>query len=364
LAADRGRTLDLSQCTAVVGPFERDGRAIWTAVDRLIDATPDLVALKANRIHLLAARRWGELGREIPPELEADVRRSVLRTLLVPEVLSHVRAAHAGLVLHKGPEIAQLYRDAASRPFIDLDVLAPDAAAAQEALLAAGFVEVGDPTGYVATPHRQPVEWPGLPIHVEVHAGPNWPSWLGRPPQTAELFDRVVPSSLGVDGLQTLAPEQHALVVAVHAWAHGPLAQVRDLVDVALMADGLDREELRKLARRWGVEGLWQTTVAAADAVLFGAPKPRALRVWARNLPAVRERTVFETHLARWFAGFSALGVRRGAGVMRERIAVDIRPKNNETWLAKLKRSRRALRNARLKKSQHDEGLDERVGRR
>lgn len=360
----RERTSDLAQWVAVIEPFERDGHAIWTAVDRLIDATPDLAALKANRIHLLAARRWSELGHVIPPRLEADVRRSALVTLLVPEVLTRVRAAYDGpLVVHKGPEIAQLYRDPALRPFIDIDLLAPDAAAAQDALLAAGFVEVGDPTAYEASPHRQPVEWPGFPIHVELHEAPNWPSWLGRSP-TAELFDRVVPSSLGVAGLQTLAHEHHALVVAVHAWAHGPLAQIRDLVDVAVMAEGLDRAELRSLSRRWGIDGLWQTTLGASDSVLFDKPKPRALRLWARNLPAVRERTVFETHLARWLAGFSALGARRGARVMRRRIAADLRPKEGESWPAKLRRSRSALRHARVKKSEHDEGLEERVGRR
>ncbi len=346
----------------MAGPFERDGHAIWNAVDRLIDATPDIVALKANRIHLLAARRWSDLGRELPPQLEADVRRSLLMALIVPEVLARVGTAYDGLVVHKGPEIARRYPDPALRPFIDLDVLALDTAAAQAALLAAGFVEVGDPTSYGASPHQQPVEWPGLPIHVEVHQHPNWPSWLGGPP-TAELFEQVVPSAFGNE-LMTLAPEHHALIVAVHAWAHGPLSQVRDLVDVAVMADGLEREALRELAKRWGVEGLWQTTIGAADAIFFDARKPHALRLWARNLPAVRERTVFETHLARWLAGFSALGVRRGASVTRERIAFDLRPKNNETWKAKLKRSRRALRNARLKKSQHDEGLDERVSRR
>ena len=93
--------------------------------------TPDIVALKANRIHLLAARRWSDLGRELPPQLEADVRRSLLMAMLVPEVLARVGAAYDGLVVHKGPEIARRYPDPAFRPFIDLDVLARDTAAAQ-----------------------------------------------------------------------------------------------------------------------------------------------------------------------------------------------------------------------------------------
>jgi hypothetical protein len=348
----------------VVGPVERDGHAIWTAVDRLIDSTPDLSALKANRIHLLAARRWSDLGRQLPAELERDVRRSALVALLVPEVLARVRAACDGLlVLHKGPEIAHRYRDPVLRPYLDVDLLAPDATNAQQALLTAGFVEVGDPDLYTGSPHGRPVEWPGLPLHVEVHEEPNWPSWLGRPP-TADLLARAEPSSLGVDGLHTLAPAHHAVIVAVHAWAHGPLAQVRDLVDVAVMSEGLDRGELQELSRRWGVQGLWQTTIGASDAVLFGAPKPPALRMWARNLSAVRERTVLETHLARWLSGFSALGARRGARVLATEVAADLRPREDETWAAKLRRSRKALRHALVRKSQHDEGLDERVSHR
>jgi hypothetical protein len=348
----------------VVAASEPASRAIWTAVDRLVDATPDLEALRANRIHLLAARRYAELGREIPDDFLDDVRRSALVSLLVPEVLRRVRAACDGLlVVHKGPEIARRYPDPTLRPYIDLDLLAPDADGAQHALLTAGFVQIGDPEVYVATPHRQPVELPGLPLHVEVHQELNWPVWLGRP-RTHELLERAVPSALGVEGLHTLAPEDHALSVAVHAWAHGPLSQVRDLVDVAAMADGLDRDLLLERSREWEIEGLWKTTIGASDAVLFGDRTPRALRVWARNLPAVRERTVLETHLARWFAGFSALGASRGLRVLGMRLAADLKPKENETWQSKLRRTRQAFRNALVGKSEHDEGLDERVGRR
>ncbi len=347
----------------MVGSSERDAAAIWTAVDRLVDSTPDLARLEANRIHLLAARRWRELGLDVPPELDAEVRRSTLVSLLAPRVLARVRDACDGLVVvHKGPEIARHYVDPSLRPFIDLDLLVPDAVHVQASLVAAGFVEIGDPAIYAATPHRQPIEWPGLPLHVEVHDAPNWPAWLGRPP-TEELLDRVVPSTLGA-GLHTLSPEDHALTVAVHAWAHGPLAQVRDLVDVAAMSSGLDPAELRYRSRSWGIEGLWRTTAGAADAVLFGASKPVALRVWARNLPEVRERTVLETHLARWFAGFSALGPLAGVRVMGSRFAKDLRPKGDETWAVKLRRSRRALRNALVRKSEHDDRSEERVGRR
>ena len=129
------------------------------------------------------------------------------------------------------------------------------------------------------------------------------------------------------------------------------------------MAWDTERGELLSLARRWGLERLLRTTLASADAVLFGGRRPRPLRVWARNLPDVRERPVLETHLGRWFAGFSALGARRGALAMAGEVGKDLRPVGDETWGAKLGRTRVALGNARVKRSVHDEQL-ERAGRR
>ena len=66
---------------------------LWAAVDRLIDSTDDVDALKANRLHLLAARRWRELGRDVPAELVAAERVGVLATLVLPELLARLREA-------------------------------------------------------------------------------------------------------------------------------------------------------------------------------------------------------------------------------------------------------------------------------
>lgn len=338
-------------------------RNVWTAVARLIDSTDDVAALKANRLHLLAARRWRELGKEVPDELAAAERFSALVNLVLADVLARLRAAFTGpLVVHKGPEIALRYPDPVLRPYIDVDVLVADAAGVQQAFLEAGFVEVGNPVFYEKSPHRRPLEWPGLPLLVEVHSDLNWPSWLARSP-TRELLADALPSALGVEGVDTLAPTHHALAVAAHAWAHGPFARVGDLVDVAAMTEGLDPAELDHLARRWGLEGLWRTTRATVDAVLFDGPPPRAVRTWARNLPALRERTVLETHLGRWLAGFSALGAGGGLRVLIGEIGRDLQPEVNETWGQKLSRVPLALRNAFVRRSVHDEEVD-RAGRR
>jgi hypothetical protein len=332
---------------------------LWDAVDRLLDSTDDLDALRAHRLHLLAARRWRELGRDVPPELVDAERTGVLTTLVLPDLLARLREACEGpLVVHKGPAVALRYPDPVLRPFIDVDLLVPDAEAVQTALVGAGFAEVGDPVFYAGAPHRLPLEWPGIPLLVEVHAELNWPYWLRRSP-TDELLATAVPAPLGVDGIQTLAPEHHVLAVAAHAWAHGPFARVGDLVDIAALMDGLDQGELLRLGRRWNVERMWRTTLAAVDAVLFAGPQAWATRTWARNLHAVRERTVLEGHSGRWLAGFSALGALGGFRVLGQEVAKDLRPAVGETWGQKLTRVPRAVRGAFVTRSKHNRRLEE-----
>ena len=58
---------------------------VWEAVYRLLDGTSDFEALRAHRLHLLAGRRWRELGEEIPTELAQDERLAAIVALLAPE---------------------------------------------------------------------------------------------------------------------------------------------------------------------------------------------------------------------------------------------------------------------------------------
>ncbi len=331
--------------------------AVWEATDRLVDRAPDLRALAANRLHLLAARRYRATGRPVPESLEAAERLNAVAVLVAPEILGRIRRACSGpIVLHKGPEVGLSYPSPVLRPFIDLDLLVPDVARAQRALLAAGFVEVGSADVYASAPHGLPLQWPGLPLLVEMHGSPNWPSWISRRP-APELIEAAVPSRLGVDGISTLAPEHHVLTLAAHAWAHGPLSRVGDLVDVTVLSGGLDHEELDAIASRWGLRRLWRTTLEAADAVLFDAGLPWLLRPWARNLLDVRERTILEIHVGRWLAGFASGGLRSGLGVLGRELAKDARPLPGESWGEKRRRARLAIRNVRVAKSRHDEDL-------
>jgi hypothetical protein len=182
--------------------------------------------------------------------------------------------------------------------------------------------------------------------------------WPARKEVLVEDDPRLVLAAINDRGITRLAVPEVERVFVDHEYKEPSAA--RDRIATAFVYSPTGRV----VNPEWEIEGLWKTTIGASDAVLFGDRTPRALRVWARNLPAVRERTVLETHLARWFAGFSALGASRGLRVLGMRLAADLKPKENETWQSKLRRTRQAFRNALVGKSEHDEGLDERVGRR
>jgi hypothetical protein len=336
-------------------PSSSDGvPGIWAGVDRLL-AHADRQGLAFHRLEPLAAQRLRALAREVPEELVETERLGAAFALSASVHLARTREAVEGpLLLVKGPELAARYPDPALRISRDLDFVVPEPESAQRALLAAGYVESGDPELYARAPHLRPLAWPGLPQELEVHGRPNWPRWV-EAPSAEELLVGAVSSAAGVEGVLAPSPERHVLVVAAHAWTHGPLARARDLLDVALLADEANAAETARLARAWGIEKLWRTTAELADALFRLAPPPRPLRSWAKNLADVRERTVLEQHLARWRCWFDAFPPRLALRATLDELGEDVTPEPGETWGSKLDRSRRAIRNAFERKSAHDE---------
>jgi hypothetical protein len=241
---------------------------LWSDVDRLVDRVDDLQRLRFHRLHLLAQRRRRALGAEVPSELEQEAITANAVALLAQLVLAEIRRAYAGkIVVMKGPEAAASYPDPASRPYGDIDILVDDVPAAQQALLRAGFHEIGDPRVYQDIHHVRPLVKPQLPIRIELHARPKWVPWVAAP-DAASLLRAAVPSATGVDGVLALPAAQHALLIAVHSWAHEPLRRALELIDVAAVAAHADAEETASLARSWGVERVWLTTAAASRAML------------------------------------------------------------------------------------------------
>jgi hypothetical protein len=316
---------------------------VWERVDALLDLGPGQATLEAHRLELLAGKRLRELHEPVPPTLAQMERLAVARELAVPALLSRVRAAtEIPLLLMKGPACAVRYRATVTRPFRDLDLLTPEADSVWETLVNAGFVPLEDPADYAEHHHRAPLLWPGLPLTLEIHSRPHWTA-DGPPPDAAELLAGSTPGRGPLTGVRIPAPEHHAVLLAVHAREHGPLLRLGDLLDIALMSAGVEPGEIEAVARQWGCERLWQTTAAASSALFGDGAVPLSLRTWARHLPAVRERTVIEGHLARWIEPLWTAPEWRAPAVARA-VAQDLRPHRNESWGPKLTRAGRVVR--------------------
>jgi hypothetical protein len=324
----------------------------------LVDRSPSFSDLKSHGLHLLAARHYREQGAALPEEVADEVRDAAWRDLMAPAVLKGVREAYDGrLLLLKGPEAAAHY-PVGCRPFNDLDILADDPEKAQRALLAAGFERVGfEETYYEGLHHLSPLRMPGAPSPViEIHRRPNWLEW-SEPPSGAELFGSAVPTSTVVDGFLALPPAQHALVMAAHGWIELPLRRILDLVDVLAVLPADERSDALELAKRWRMERVWSTTISAADAVVLGGPTPSSLRLWARNLQKVKDRTVTETHLRRLFSPFWALPPRRACMVSITTVGRELTPTPSERWSNKIARMWQAARNPGRASAEHSEKL-------
>jgi hypothetical protein len=334
------------------------GDELWRSVDRLVDRAPSLADLISHKLDLFAARRWRALGREVPEALLARERRAAVAELAAPQLLERVRAAYDGeLIPLKGPVVAAAYPHPGLRLFGDLDLLAADATAAQETLLEAGFQEVGNPLRYLDIHHLRPLCWPGLPLVVELHSRPKWPEGIHGPPATAELFRAAAPA----DGLRLLPPAHHTLLLAAHSWAHEPLRRLRDMVDIVVMANAAGRTEVAALAREWGIDRLWRSSISAADAVLHdGYRRPWSLRLWAQNLERARERTVLENHFQRLLSDFWIMPFQDGLRRLPRTLARELLPREAEGWGTKVARTGRALRNASRRRSEHDDELRQR----
>jgi putative nucleotidyltransferase-like protein len=326
-------------------------------VGALLDSAPRTADLEYHRLELVAAARMRREGRAVPAELVARERAAAVAALAAPALLRRVRMATTGpLVLIKGPDVARYYPDPAERDFSDLDVLAPDAVATQRRLLQVGFEEVGEPRLYEDIHHLRPLHWPGLPLVIEVHSAPKWIEGV-EPPDTAELIAAAESQPPRPDGMLVLPAAHHALVLAAHGWAHEPLARLRDLLDIALVAGAADLDEVDRLAKRWGVWRMWRTTSRAIDAVVGDGPRPLSVALWGRHLVSARERTVLESHLERWCGDIWGIPRNQLLAALTA-IGADMRPRSDEGWTTKVARSRAAISNAFVPKSQHDQMLE------
>ena len=332
----------------------------WDRVDFLVDASPSLADIRAHGLQLFAAQRWRAAGRPLPGDLAHEVMQARWRTHTAPRALQAVRAACDGpIMLVKGPAVASLYPDPTLRPFVDIDLLVPDAHATQAQLLAAGFKVAGDPAHYPDDLHHLPPLYsPEHRIPIEVHSRLKWVDGLPAP-SYAVLAAAARPGALGVDGIAVLAPAPHALVLAGHLWAHDPLTRLLRILDIAVMAAASDGDEIAALARGWRVERMWSSTVAAAES-LFGrdrGPYTWPLRTWARGLTRGREPSVAELHLSRLLTPLAIHPPVPAARALAAAVRGFVVPHDDEPWGRKLARTAQQIARPGMRRSEHLEAL-------
>jgi hypothetical protein len=339
------------------GGATRMSAMLWERVGELADRAPLVSDLRYHKLQLIAASRMRERGEQVPEELMVEERALAAMSLAVPLVLRRIREACDGpLVVMKGAEVAARWVHPRLRPAVDIDLLVEDADAVQSSLLAAGFVFLDDPTIYGSLHHQCPMGFPGLPIAVEVHRRPHWCG--GPPPDVAEIVAAAQPCALGVEGILAPRPDHHVILLAAHAWAHGPLERISHLADIAAMLQDTTAEAAQAVAESWGIPNVWRTTTRAIDEVLLNSIDRGRPPVWKRHLSGARERTVFEEHVTRIVAPAAAASAGRAPMSMLVALAKALRPYPEEGWSGKVVRTIHAFRHAAWARSQHEAAVD------
>jgi hypothetical protein len=205
--------------------------------------------LAALAARLRATGAMALLPRELQERLEDVERRTAVSVLsnqrAFVQIARSLATAGVPVVPYKGIDLAHtLYPEAGMRPMSDVDlwVRSAQVPAALAALAQEGLVEKPS-SNRVA---RYPRAWDGEiqlrrtdghPTGAELHMGPFPGEWLHRAARIdrAGVWERLRPGELLGQPIHRLAPEDHALEVALHAaithqLSLTPLRQLLDLV--------------------------------------------------------------------------------------------------------------------------------------
>lgn len=253
--------------------------------------------LEALTVRLRATGILATLPEVMREQLERCERQAALTTLANQrdfiQVAKALEAADVPVVPYKGIDLAHtVYPDMRMRPMTDVDlwVRAEQLPAALDALTAAGLVRKPSPVQRTPFPRA----WDGEvklrreenPRTVaELHHGPFPGEWLHRAAQIdrAAVWGRLRCGVLLDHHVLRLAPEDHALEVALHAaithqYSYVPLRQLLDLVILARA--GLEVEGLVARSSEWRVTRVARLAFALAGEA-YGDPNAAVI---ARHL--------------------------------------------------------------------------------
>jgi hypothetical protein len=238
-----------------------------------------------------ALRRVLEQRTLVPRTDDAEAHsEAMFRAHVLTKVAGLLSGAALDALLVKGAALAlTVYEQPAARRMSDIDLLVRPAQTQRVvAALVAGGCEVRpDP----ARPHSATllgevgvfVRGGAMSALVEVHS--TLDKVVTRPIDIAALFTRAAPAP-NLPGLFVPSPEDHALLVALHASTHDFVHPVAFLDLELLLRRGLDRERLVTRAREWRLTSVMfamlsamrQLGAASVDDALVAAFDPGAVR--------------------------------------------------------------------------------------
>ena len=316
---------------------------LWEAVDGILERG-DVTGLLAHRLGPLAAIRLRRLGLPLPPNSRPRSGRRPSRTW--PRSHSSSRSARRATALcfcSRGPRSARCTRAGAGASATSTS--SPRSPSPCRSRCSRTASCRASPTSTCQTACT--TTWSPSAGRRSRSTSRSSDRVAGAPESPPlEILEAAVPSALQVQGVLAPHPLHHALILSSHAWRREPLHRIRDLLDIAVVSNGLDAGELDRLAAKWGMTKIWSTTTATIEALFYGGRRTVPLRSWARHLEEIRPRTVVENHLQRWVGAFVEA---QGPALARlgHELRDDIRPDAGDTWGTKLGRVGRAVVNPR-----------------
>jgi hypothetical protein len=241
-----------------------------------------LIPLLHRHAAVLHPPAWA--AHRLDREFAVTARRSPSLTTELVDVMTALRAANVSATPFKGPALAvAAYGSVVLRQFDNLDVLVHRASvgAADRVLVGANYRPVV--SGLESRPSRHVRSYARGDVTLRLHStvGPRCVSARGS---VTGLWTRRRPVELGEVRLSAPSPEDHLLLVTLHA-AQGMWGRLGWLADVVALRDrypALDHFAVRYEARRHGVERLVRLSLGLAQA-LMDAPLPREIAAWVRR---------------------------------------------------------------------------------